>query len=80
MPEKKSKRIGMAMETVVTTQLWSHVWVALDAFPPDAGSMLPPLDATGGSTMFLGLGLVVRMRGRDNESRARLYNGLMRDS
>ena len=57
---RKSDRIGMAMERVVTRQLWSHVWGAVDTFAPDVGSMLA---VTGGlasdPSISLGLGLVV---------------------
>ena len=56
----KSERIGMAMESVVTVHLWSHVWDALDAVPSDVGSVLPLWAVTGallpGPIIFLGRG------------------------
>lgn len=50
----KSERIGMAMETVVTAHLWSHVRYALDDSPPLAVTgRLSPIP-----TIFLGVRLI----------------------
>ena len=80
---KKSKRTGMAIETVVITHWWLQFWDALGAFVSDVGSILPPLSVTGGlppnPTIFRGLGLVSQKRVRGKKSETRLCKDYTRD-